>query len=75
MTTPALPDMTGVQAKKRNIAMRIEHPIYGPGSIIEPANGCFILVRFDRDIGLPNRYRSYLRKNCLAVSMNVCRRA
>lgn len=55
--------------------MRIEHPIYGPGSIIEPANGCFILVRFDRDIGLPNRYRSYLRKNCLAVSMNVCRRA
>lgn len=48
------------------------HPIYGKGTVIEQAFGCFSWVQSDN----PTNVRSNFRlANCLAVSLNVCRRA
>jgi hypothetical protein len=46
--------------------MRVNHPIYGKGTITGCAEGTFFYVQFDNDVGLP------VKKNTLAVSIKVC---
>lgn len=51
----------------------VTHPIYGPGTPTGKANGIFIEVKFDRDIGdcvwpTPSR-----KRNTIYVSKRVCK--
>lgn len=52
--------------------MQIIHPIYGKGTVVGAAQGRFSWVQFRLPTNCKN---SYKLPNCLAVSLNVCRRA
>ena len=48
--------------------MRVNHPIYGPGTVVRAAAGVFAYVKFDRATNVS----SSVGKDVLAVSLNVC---